>query len=112
MHRTNLVSFFRSEAETLFILVRDVPSFEEKYAKEVLAFVHDLGFTGPEKEPQRIIQEGCLPFDPTTLAARKVGDSRDDGFFCLSLAMRGVRLCAFRVISREVYEFMRSRIFQ
>ena len=72
---------FRSEAESLFILVRDVPSFEEKYAKEVLAFADDLGFTGPEKEPQRIIQEGCLPFDPTTSAMRKkVGDSRDDQF--------------------------------
>lgn len=59
------------EAETLFILVRDVPSFEESYAEDVLAFVHDLGFTGPDKEPQRIIQEGCLPFDPATLAARK-----------------------------------------
>lgn len=53
-----------SEALSLFILVRDVPRFNEMYAKEVLALVKDLGFTGPMKEPQRIVQEGCLPFDP------------------------------------------------
>eukprot|EP00904_Undaria_pinnatifida_P005937 jgi/Undpi1/2473/HiC_scaffold_13.g05852.m1 len=59
------------EAESLFILVRDVPRFENLYAKKVLGLVHDLGFTGPAKRPQRIVQEGCLPFDPTTLAAGK-----------------------------------------
>lgn len=48
----------------MFILVRDVPRFDEMYAKEVLALVEDLGFTGPMKKPQRIVQEGCLPFDP------------------------------------------------
>lgn len=56
-----------SEAESLFILVRDVEYFEEFFADSVLAFVKDLGFTGPMKEPQRIVQEGCLPFDPATL---------------------------------------------
>ena len=76
--------------------MRDVPSFEESYAEDVLSFVHDLGFTGPEKEPQRIVQEGCLPFDPATLRVRKkVGDSFDDGFLCLSFAMRSVKLCLF-----------------
>lgn len=71
-----------SEAESLFILVRDVPRFENLYAKKVLGLVHDLGFTGPAKRPQRIVQEGCLPFDPTTLAAgKKVGDSRDTKWF-------------------------------
>lgn len=47
------------------MLVRDVPGFEEKFACDVLAFVKELGFTGEKKEPQRIVQEGCLPFDPT-----------------------------------------------
>lgn len=98
-----LVPLFRSEAETLFILVRDVPSFEESYAEDVLAFVHDLGFTGPDKEPQRIIQEGCLPFDPATLAARKkVGLFARRRFLCWSFTMRGVKLCIFFVIPGRI----------
>lgn len=84
-----LVPLFRSGAETLFILVRDVPSFEESYAEDVLAFVRDLGFTGPDKEPQRIIQEGCLPFDPATFAARKkVGFFARRRFFLLLVVLR------------------------
>lgn len=59
------------EAESLFVLVRDVPEFEKKFASDVLAFVKDLGFTGRSKRPQRIVQEGCLPFDPTS-GAQKV----------------------------------------
>lgn len=51
--------------------MRDVPDFEESYASDVLAFVKDLGFTGPMKEPQRIVQEGCLPFDPTVAVQLK-----------------------------------------
>lgn len=60
-----------SEAESLFVLVRDVPEFEKEFATDVLAFVKELGFTGQSKEPQRIVQEGCLPFDPTS-GAQKV----------------------------------------
>jgi len=43
----------------------------------VLAFVTgDLGFTGPEKEPQRIVQEGCLPIEvPGEEAEEPVGES-------------------------------------
>lgn len=48
--------------------MRDVPDFEKNYADEVLALVKDLGFTGPTKEPQRIVQEGCLPFDPNIVS--------------------------------------------
>lgn len=54
------------------MLVRDVPEFEEKFASDVLAFVEELGFTGKAKEPQRIVQEGCLPFDPTKKAQKVV----------------------------------------
>ena len=61
-----------SEAESLFILVRDVRAFEKKYAKDVLALVKDLGFTGPEKEPRRIPQRGCIPFDPMTITPGKM----------------------------------------
>lgn len=67
------------------MLVRDVPEFEEKFASDVLAFVKDLGFTGRSKEPQRIVQEGCLPFDPTTKAqkvrARHLACVRFGAFF-------------------------------
>lgn len=55
----------------MFILVRDVPEFEELYADGVLALVESLDFTGPTKRPQRIVQEGCLPFDPTSKAEVK-----------------------------------------
>eukprot|EP00752_Nemacystus_decipiens_P007034 g6310.t1 len=58
------------EAESLFVLVRDVPEFEEKFAGDVLDFVKELGFTGQAKEPQRIVQEGCLPFDPSQKAQK------------------------------------------
>ncbi|CAN0335373.1 unnamed protein product, partial [Scytosiphon promiscuus] len=51
-------------AESLFLLVRDVEQFETCFEESVLAFVtEDLGFTGPEKEPQRIVQEGCPAVD-------------------------------------------------
>lgn len=65
------------DAESLFVLVRDVREFEKTYARDVLEFVTELGFTGRDKEPQRVIQEGCLPFSPssdstTTAKARKV----------------------------------------
>lgn len=56
---------FREEL-TLFVLVRDVKRFDEMFAAEVLELLESLGFTGPFKEPQRIVQEGCLPFDPTS----------------------------------------------
>lgn len=50
--------------------MRDVPEFEEKFESDVLAFVRELGFTGQSKEPQRIVQEGCLPFDPASDAPK------------------------------------------
>lgn len=67
----------RRDAESLFVLVRDVREFEKTYARDVLDFVAELGFTGRDKEPQRVVQEGCLPFTPssdstTTTSARKV----------------------------------------
>ncbi|CBN77358.1 conserved unknown protein [Ectocarpus siliculosus] len=54
------------DAESLFVLVRDVREFEKTYARDVLEFVAELGFTGRDKEPQRVIQEGCLPFTPSS----------------------------------------------
>lgn len=69
-------------AESLFVLVRDVPVFEEKFASDVLSFVKDLGFTGQAKEPRRIVQEGCLPFHPTKEAQKVcincVGEKEQD----------------------------------
>lgn len=62
------------EALTLFVLVRDVEKFDEMFAQDVLLFVKSLGFTGPMIGPQRIVQEGCLPFDPTTNTPNKVLD--------------------------------------
>lgn len=53
------------------MLVRDVPEFEEKFAADVLAFVKELGFTGRDKEPQRVVQEGCLPFHPSMAATAR-----------------------------------------
>lgn len=77
--------YAHSEALTLFILVRDVPRFDEMYAKEVLAFVKDLGFTGPMKEPRRIVQEGCLPFDPNTTPSGMEARIHVSGLMCFSV---------------------------
>lgn len=57
------------DAITLFVLVRDVESFEAMYEAEVLQLLQSLDFTGPIKEPIRVVQEGCLPFDPSMLGS-------------------------------------------
>lgn len=46
------------------MLARDVEEFDEEFNEDVLQLVNNFGFTGPWKEPKRIPQEGCLPFDP------------------------------------------------
>lgn len=58
------------------MLVRDVEKFEKDFALEVLELVDSLGFKGPMKGPQRIVQEGCLPFDPTAATPNAVGAVR------------------------------------
>ena len=87
-----------SEALMLFILVRDVPRFDEMYAKEVLALVKDLGFTGPMKEPQPIVQEGCLPFDPNITPSGMEAKIHVSGLMCFSAeTFVQQHLCVYRV---------------
>lgn len=58
------------DAMMLFVLVRDVPRFDKLFKDEVLEVVEQLGFVGPLKEPQRIIQEDCVPFNPSASASK------------------------------------------
>jgi lipocalin len=45
--------------EDLFILARNLDEFETKYADDVLAMVHDMGFNEEQTKPIKSVQEGC-----------------------------------------------------
>lgn len=55
-----------SDESFLFVLARDVERFDELFNDYILRLLNNFGFTGPWKEPKRILQEGCLVFDPVT----------------------------------------------
>ncbi|CAM9679180.1 unnamed protein product [Choristocarpus tenellus] len=64
MHGKKKTCTAYSRGLLLFVLCRDMKTFEELYEKDVLAIVKDLGFTGPVTKPVKVVQEGCLPFTP------------------------------------------------
>jgi lipocalin len=44
---------------SLFVIVRDVATFEAKYKSQALAELKELGFTSFVDEPQKVVQTGC-----------------------------------------------------
>ncbi|CAM9291634.1 unnamed protein product [Scytosiphon promiscuus] len=92
-----------STADPLSILVRDVEDFEDSYEASVLAFVtDDLGFTGAEKEPQRIVQEGCLPVD-SPLAVKKSWEKGEEDAALLIEDVDALQVQAPGSIVRNLY---------
>lgn len=81
LRHCRVIEFYtNSAADPLFILVRDVDDFEAVYESSVLAFVRkDLDFTGRERKPQRIVQEGCLPIDLPSPERETFGEESDEG---------------------------------
>ena len=55
---------------SLFVLARDVATFEQEYDADVTALLKDMGFTSPRNTPIPTVQDGCAyASEPPSAAA-------------------------------------------